>query len=523
MKLMILLLAVVSISVGQDKQLYTCGMHPNVIRDKPGICPICEMDLTPIKKDSEIKSSERKILYWRAPMNPNEIYDKAGKSNMGMDLVPVYSDEVEGASVKISAQLQQNMGVRTVKVSKKPLVKELRTTGNIQFDETRVSHITLKYDVWIEHSFVNFVGQYVKKGEVILKIYSPELVNAQQEYLNALKTAKVLGDVGNDLITASTLRLKTFEISEETINEIKMSGKASRAIKLRSPISGVVNVLKVKHGHFTKKGEMLMEIVDMSKVWLMMDIYEKDLPFISTGQDVFVTLPYDPNAKFTGKIDYIFPVLDQKTRSVKARVVLHNPNERLKVNMFANAKISSRIGGDVLAVPSEALIRTGSRQLVILANGDNTFTPRDIKLGYYLDGFYEIKAGLELNDLVVSSAQFMIDSESKLKEAIQKMIGEISSVKKTENMNTSTAQISLPSIQCDQCVETIKNALKDVSGIESVHIDLEKKKTHIYYDSEIILQKTLEKLIAESGYHANNTKRLEQAYEKLAACCKEDK
>jgi Cu(I)/Ag(I) efflux system membrane fusion protein/cobalt-zinc-cadmium efflux system membrane fusion protein len=523
MKSILIILSVLTLSFSQEKQLYTCGMHPNVIKEEMGTCPICEMDLTPIKQDVASDKAERKILYWRAPMNPNEIYNKAGKSAMGMDLVPVYSDEVEGATVKISPALQQNMGVRFATAEKRALIKEIRTTGAIQFDESRVSHISFKYDVWVEHSPINFVGQKVKKGETLLSVYSPELVSAQQEYLTAIQSSKLLGEAGKELIESAKLRLKMWDVPEQTIAEIKQRGKALRVVKIKSPASGVITMLKAKHGHFAKKGEMLIEIADLSKVWLIMDIYEKDLTFVKVGQDVFVTLPYNPKAEFAGKIDYIYPVLDAKTRSAKARVILHNPNERLKVNMLADAKIASEQGGDILAVPSEAVIRTGNRNLVILKGEKNNFIPRNIELGHYFKGFYEIRAGLLEGDEIVTSAQFLIDSESKLKEAIQKMISE----KKAEQASSmrseaSIAEISLPSIQCDICVETITEALNKSALVSSVQIDLEKKLAHVGFDAEKASQVDIEKLIAESGYNANMTKRNAAAYAELPACCKED-
>ena len=525
MRVILFILVFVVIVIAQDKQLYTCGMHPNVIQEGPGTCPICEMDLTPIKKEKALEKGERKILYWRAPMNPEEVYDKPGKSNMGMDLVPVYSDEVEGASVKISPALQQNMGVRTATVYTKPLIKKTRTTGSIQFDETRVSHSSLKINGWIEKLDANFVGQKVKKGQSLLEIYSPEVVNAQQEYLTAYKSSKVLGVVGVELLKSAKTRLEFWDISENTINELIKRGKPFRTVKIKSPFSGAVTMKMVEEGHYVKRGSTIMEIADLSKVWLIMDIYEKDLPFIKTGQEVFVTLPYDPKAQFTGTIDYLFPVLDKKTRSVKARVVLHNPEERLKVNMLANAKISSVLGGNVLVVPSEAVIRTGERELVIMDNGDNTFTPREVKLGYYFDDVYEITGGLSEGDKIVTSAQFLIDSESKLKEAIQKLINAKTSNKSdTMKMNATEtfSEILLPSIQCDQCVNTITKALKNTDGVSSVHIDLENKKAHIGYDKSLLSQSSIEGVIAKSGYHANKTKRLQWAYTELPSCCKEE-
>ena len=481
MKFLLFICLLFSALNSQEKQLYTCGMHPNVLKKEAGNCPICEMDLVPVKSFSN------------------------------------------STNVHIPSQLQQNMGVRLTKVIKRKPIKEIMTTGTIAYDETRISHITLKYDIWVEYSPVTYIGQHVKKNEPVLNVYSPELINAQNEYLNALKTVKVLGKTGEDLLRSSTLRLKTFNISDKTISKIKRAGNAIDKIKIPAPISGVITKLNVKHGHYSRKGEMLLEIADLSKVWLIMDIYEKDLPFVSNNQDVFVTIPYDPNAKFTGKIDYIFPVIDQITRTVKARVILHNPKERLKINMMANVKISANLGSDVLAVPSEAVIKTGKRNLVIVKSKDNQFQPKEIILGIYFDGFYEVKSGLKENNIIVLSSQFMIDSESKLKEAVQKILTTSDNSESPYSKYAKFTEISLPSIQCDQCVKTIDTSLKNVNGIESVKIELENKKTIIHYNPEKILAKKLEQIIAESGYDANSTKRVESAYQNLPDCCKEDK
>ena len=522
---LLIFLFFISMMVSQDKQLYTCGMHPNVIQESKGICPICEMTLTPIKKQTEVTKTKKTIVYWRAPMNPQEIYDKPGKSNMGMDLVPVYSNEIEGTTVRISPALQQNMGVRTTEAYFKPLIKDIKTTGSIQFDETKVAHVSLKISGWVEKLNVNFIGQNVKKGQSLIEIYSPELVNAQQEYLTALNAVKILGTSGADLVTSARRRLKYWDISDRTIEELEISGKALRTVKIYSPFSGIVTKKTVKHGHHVKRGTALLELADLSKVWLMLDIYEKDLPFIKIGQKVFVTLPYDPTTQFVGVLDFIFPVLDKQTRSVKARVILHNPKKKLKINMLAEAKISAVLDGDVVVAPSEAIIQTGARSIVILDNGDNTFTPREVKLGHYFDNVYQITAGLNSGDRIVTSAQFLIDSESKLKEAIQKILsGRTSSPTedKKMDMNHSMTKIDLPSIQCTMCVETITAALQKVDGISKIHIDLENKRAGINFDPAKLSKEKIELAIANSGYHANMKKRVKWAYNELPECCRED-
>lgn len=524
MKYILLIISIATLATSQDKQLYTCGMHPTVIKEEMGICPICEMDLTPIKKDgADAEKSERKILYWRAPMNPNEIYEQAGKSKMGMTLVPVYSDEIEGAPVRISPQLQQNIGLRKDFPSFKNLAKEIRTNGNIQFDESRITHISLKYDLWVEESPIRYHGQHVKKGETLLSVYSPELVSAQQEYLSAIRSATVLGDAGNELIESARTRLEMWDISGETIKEITASGKAKKRVEIKSPASGIVTMFKAKRGHYAKKGDVILEIVDLSRLWLMIDITEKDLAFVRVGQNVEASLPYFGATSFNGKIDYIYPILDSKTRSAKARVLLKNKNQLLKVNMLVDATIDVPTESDVLAIPSEALIRTGKRTLVIIAAENNRFIPREVTVGRYLNGYYEILAGVTRSDEIVLSGQFLIDSESKLKEAIQKMVS-----KKADHQanamrgDVSIAEISLPSIQCEMCVETITEALTSVAAVATAEIDLEGKIARVAFNTSEASQNDIEQVIANAGYHANNEKRNKAAYADLPLCCKED-
>ena len=524
MKHFFIVILVIFHIAGQSTQLYTCGMHPNVIQEQPGTCPICEMDLTPIKtSDKTNTSKERKILYWRAPMNPQETYDKPGKSKMGMDLVPVYSDEIEGTSIKINPTLQQNMGVRIYTVKSQPLIKEINTTGFIQFDETRKAHITLKVDGWVEKLYTNFTGQPIKKGEPLLELYSPEVINAQQEYLSARSNQILLGSSGTDLVQSANARLDFWGVSNKTLQTLIKKGRPLRTVQIVSPVSGVITKKNIEEGHFAKQGATIFEVADLSKVWLMIDIYEKDLPFIAKGQSVFATLPYNPHAQFSGKIDYIYPILDKKTRSVKARVVLHNPNEQLKVNMFANAKISSDLGTHAISIPSEAVIRTGKHARVIIANEDDTFTPRNVVLGYYFNDHYQVVSGLSEGEKVVGSSKFLIDSESKLKEAIQKLISE-KRASKAPIKKPSGAEISikLPSIQCGQCIETITEALEKSSDIYGIEISLETKTATINYNASAINQENIETLITESGYHANMRKRATWAYDKLPMCCKED-
>ncbi len=411
-----------------EKTLYTCGMHPWIISEEPGTCPICGMELVPKRDEAEQQaaaagSKERKILYWRAPMDPTEIYDHPGKSKMGMDLVPVYEDEViGGVEIKIDPVIQQNMGIRTAPVEKGPLVRTIRTYGHVTYDETRTATVSPKFGGWIEKLYVDFTGQLVKKGDPLFEIYSPELVSAQEEYLTAFRSlSKAEG--GADLLASARRRLEYLDIPADQIRAIEKSGKVRRTLLIRSPFTGVVTHKNAVEGVFVKAGQPVYQIADLSKVWVEAHIYEYELPWVQVGQEARMTLPYLPGKTFVGKVTYVYPYLQRQTRDVVIRLEFDNADLELKPDMYADVVIRSSQEGEGLLIPSEAVLRSGERNVVFVTRGDGKFVPREVELGLEVDGGkVQVLSGVAPGEQVVTSGQFLLDSESKLKEAVQKML-----------------------------------------------------------------------------------------------------
>jgi multidrug efflux pump subunit AcrA (membrane-fusion protein) len=377
------------------------------------------------QKTSASNSKKGEILYWRAPMNPTEIYDKPGKSAMGMDLVPVYEDDMtDPEAVKIDPVTQQNMGIRLAKVTKGPLIHTLRTYGHITPDETLTAQVNLKTSGWIEKLHVDFTGKYVKKGEPLFDMYSPELVAAQEEYLVAFRTVGQSRSAGRtSLLGSSRSRLRFFDVPESEIEALEKSGKVKKTVMIRSPLSGYVIRRNAEEGAYIKAGTMVFRIADLSRVWVDAHIYEYELSTINKGQQAEMTLPYLPGKTFSGTVAYVYPYLQPKTRDLVIRLVFQNPEMELKPEMYTDIRIKSVLKGEGLTIPSEAVIRTGRRNVVFISSGNGKFLPRDVILGPLLDNErVQVLAGLTDGESVVISGQFLLDSESNLKEAVRKML-----------------------------------------------------------------------------------------------------
>jgi multidrug efflux pump subunit AcrA (membrane-fusion protein) len=368
----------------------------------------------------------KKILYWRALMDPTYIRDEPGKSPMGMDLIPVYEgedDELEPGTVKIDPVTVQNIGVRTSTVERRELKKTIRTIGRIDYDEKRIHHVHTRVEGWIERLYFDYTGQEVKKGDVLLEIYSPQLVAAQEEYLLARKYAAQITGVGREsLLDLSRRRLEVWDVPAHQIKEIEEKGKIMRTLHIHSHSNGIVIMKSVEHGMFVKPGMMLYTIADISRVWVYVDVYEYELPWIRLGQEAEMTLASYPGRTFRGKVSFVYPYMDKKSRTNKVRLEFDNPGLDLKPNMYANVNLKSVVSKKAVAVPTEAVILSGERSIVLLSRGDGKFAPREVVLGAEAEGFYEIKEGLTGGEAVVTSAHFLIDSESRLKEAISKML-----------------------------------------------------------------------------------------------------
>jgi RND family efflux transporter MFP subunit len=377
---------------------------------------------------------ERKIKYWVAPMDPTYRRDKPGKSPMGMDLVPVYEDEgglsAEGV-VTIDPITVQNIGVRTTAVRRGPLAAIVRTVGRVTYDEQQLAHIHTKVSGWVEELYVDTTGQDVRKGEKLLTLYSPELVATQEEYLQALRYAeqtedskfKDIASGGKALIDATRRRLLFMDIDPAQIEALAKRGVVQKTMVLRSPVSGVVIDKKVLAGMQVSPGMELYTIADLSRVWVIGSVYEYELPFVRNGQEAEITLPYEPGVAYKGRISFIYPYLSAATRTIQVRIDFRNPGIKLKPDMYVDVAIKSEVSRDALQVPSDAVIRTGTRNIVITALGEGKFLPKQVTLGPVGKGMVQIISGLKEGETVVVSGQFLIDSESNLKEAVEKMTG----------------------------------------------------------------------------------------------------
>ena len=406
-------------------QLYSCGMHPNIIEDEAGTCPICGMNLTPIKgstkKSDSNDSGEKKIIYWRAPMNPNEVYDAPGKSQMGMDLVPVYEDE-GGASgvVTVDGSVLQSMNVKMEFVQNKNLSSTIYTNGTLETDERKEFALTTKFDGWIEKLYVNYTGQKVRKGQKLVDIYSPKLVAAQQELLTALVyDASLNGSSKSRMIENAKRKLELFDITKKDIEKIISSKQINKYMTLYAPFSGTVLSKNVLDGEMIKAGKEIIRIADLSNLWLKADIYESELEKITVGSDAEISFSYNPDKTYTGKVTFIYPTINPKTRTATVRIDIKNSNDKLKPSMFGNVILKGEELNEVPTIPETAVLRSGKRNIVILSLGDGKFKPVEVKLGLYADGFYQVLTGLKENDAIVSSGQFMIDSESSLRSAVK--------------------------------------------------------------------------------------------------------
>ncbi|MFZ2053429.1 MAG: efflux RND transporter periplasmic adaptor subunit [Candidatus Aminicenantales bacterium] len=427
-------------SLEQGKQLYSCGMHPEVISDEPGNCPICGMKLTPIKSTAPGQSETQaggqkkqgKVLYWRAPMDPTEIYDRPGKSKMGMDLVPVYEGEEAGGagSITINPAVQQNMNLRTAPVERRDISVVIRSFGTVTYAQDNEFSVNTKIGGWIEKLHVNTVGQRVRRGDPLLEIYSPELVSTQEEYLLALRNQEKLAESPYEnirqnaarMLTVSRNRLAYWDISEAEIKEIEKSGRVRRTILLTAPVNGTVTHKAVVEGDRVGPGMDLLHITDLSKVWVEAGVYESEIPLLRLGQKTELELDYRPGYKLEGEVDFIYPYLDRKSRSNNVRLIFKNPEGILKPDMYATVRIFAPTIDAVLAVPSEAILHSGTRDIVFVAKEGGTFEPREVRTGVESDdGFVQVLSGLLDGEKVVVSGQFLLDSESRTREAIAKM------------------------------------------------------------------------------------------------------
>jgi RND family efflux transporter MFP subunit len=424
-------------------------MDPTYIRDKPGKSPM-GMDLVPVYADEapdaeqpakpEAQSpqpekkpaAKRKILYWRAPMDPTYIRDKPGKSPMGMDLVPVYADEVTTGQIHIAPETIQQIGVTTAEVTKGPFSKSITTYGTSSWSESSLAAVNTKIDGWIEKLYVNETGQFVRKGQPLVQIYSPQLLTAQQEYLSALKDAATVGKssygyiakASREMPEAARMRLKLWDISDAQIAELQRTHKIKKTLTLYAPFDGIVTERHVVEGDYVKAGMNLVRIASLHPMWVMGSIYEDQIPLVKKGMKATVAFDALPGETFDGTVDYVYPYVQGKSRTAQVRIVLPNKSGHILPQMYATVRMSIPVAPEAVQVPSNAVIRASSTDnVVFIAQGQGRFSGRKVVLGPEGDdGMVMVKAGLEPGDRVVTSAQFLLDSESQLKAAIQAML-----------------------------------------------------------------------------------------------------
>ena len=399
---------------------YHCPMHPQIVANQAGSCPICGMDLVPIKTEppAPAAGAAKKTMY-RSTMNPKEISDHPGNDSMGMAMIAFEATDSPSAapaglaSVSIPAATRQHMGLMLGAVEKRPLTHEIRTSARIVSDETRLYHVTLKTEGWIEHFHTIYVGKFIQKGEPLMVIYSPELLTAQREFLNATQSGT------SNLVAAARRRLELLDMTDDQIIRLQKAGEPDRTVTLYAPTSGYVAERNIAAGHKVMPGEMLLTLADLSVVWADADIYESDLPLVKVGISAELTVN---SQVFTGKVTFVSPTVDPESRTMKARIEIPNPDATLKPEMFGTARLQFDLG-EKLAIPVAAVMRTGERVYAFRDGGEGKLEPVEIKVGTRSGDWFELVAGLADGDKVVTSANFLVDSESQLKAALAGMTG----------------------------------------------------------------------------------------------------
>ena len=434
---------------GADGQLWSCGMHPHVIEEEPGQCPICGMNLTPMRGSGETREGGAaggadlsaaaagggEILFYRNPMDPTITSPVPAKDSMGMDYVAVYADEARdavesGAAVRIDPAVVQNMNVRTEVVQRRDLTRPIRTVGYLEYDQQRMVTVTTKYSGWVEKVYVNYVGEKVRRGQRLFEIYSPELVQTEQELLSALEFAEEMSAAPEDasqrarsMVESARVRLGYWDISPQQISQLEETGEVFRTLEVTAPADGLVmKRMAGLEGMAVQPGMELFHIADLSSLWLSVELFEDQLAWVREGTSAEIALSYFPGETFSGRVRFLEPELSERTRTMRAKIEVPNPGGRLRKGMYATVELQPVEVRGVIAVPSQAVLRTGQRNVVVLAQGAGRFVPRDVTVGHEAEGFAEIRSGLEEGAVVVTSAQFLLDSESTLREAIQKMI-----------------------------------------------------------------------------------------------------
>ena len=362
-------------------------------------------------------SGEREVLYWVAPMDPNYRRDEPGKSPMGMELKPVYADEVDGQPgvIAIDATIINNLGVRTVKAQRGELSHRIETVGYVGYDEDTVQHVHTRVDGWVEKLATKATGDPVEKGQLLFELYSPTLVNAQEEYLVALRSSNKL------LLSASRERLAALGVPGSEIARLDKARTIRQRVRVYAESDGVIMHLGVREGEFVTPSTDIMSVAELDKIWVLAEVFERQAAWVKAGQHAMVELEYRPDEMWHGTVDYVYPELDPKTRTLKVRLRFDNEAQTLRPNMFARVTIQGESTGEVVHVPREALIRGGSVDRLVIALGEGRFRAQPVEVGIESGDRVAITKGISAGDLVVVSGQFLIDSESNIEAALKRM------------------------------------------------------------------------------------------------------
>ena len=416
-------------------QLWTCGMHPQVIQKEAGDCPICHMELVPVRDtagEPEPPRDERRIRHWRAPMDPGYVSDKPGKSPMGMDLVPVYEEPAQAQSgIRVDPHFLQNFSVRSARVERGRIPRLIRTIATLHYNPRTMVSINTKFEGWIEGAHVDYLGQPVREGDLLFEIFSPQLLTTQQEYLAALRFLERLRSRADPqavqraraLVEAARQRLLFWDVTEEQVENLKAQGKPFRRLQVASPVSGVVveKAAESLEGMKVSPGMNLYRVADPSTVWAQVEVFQHEMRHLRIGQRMALSLDAFPERRWQGTVVSLNPELDPRTRTLGAQVEIPNGDGRLHPEMVAEVTLEIPGPANALKVPEEAVLHTGARSVVIVRKEPNLFEPREVELGAAGGGFQEIRRGLRAGERVVTSSQFLIDSESNLREAINKI------------------------------------------------------------------------------------------------------
>ncbi|WP_282039280.1 efflux RND transporter periplasmic adaptor subunit [Saccharicrinis aurantiacus] len=485
-----------------EETVYTCSMHPQIKQNKPGLCPICAMDLVPMETGS-IEGEH---------VDPNEI------------------QMTESALALASVQ--------TTIVKKGIPEKDVQLLGKVKADERNISELTARFGGRIEKLFINYTGQQVKKGEKLGTIYSPELITAQKELLEALKYRTS----NPSFYKASRAKLKLWDLTEQQIDAIETRGETKTFFDIQSPISGTVTKRHVSIGDYVKEGSPLFEVINLSKVWVLFDAYESDLPWIKKGDDIEFTLQSVPGKQFNGKVTFIDPFIDAQTRVAQVRVELRNTDGQLKPEMFANGILKSNTAQNTneLLIPKSAILWTGKRAVVYVKVPDretSSFIYREIVLGPEAGNFYVVSEGLSEGEEIAMNGVFKIDAAAQLAGKSSMMNpgggqvstghnhGDVSMKGGNEHAGHDMSDVNLNhetfkvSGNCEMCKSTIESTAKSLPGVNVANWNIETKELHVSFDDEKSSLSDIHKAIAKSGYDTKEVIATKDAYDNLPACC----